>query len=238
MSNRWDGIDLNVNDAEGRELSVLGAHGPSGMHNGTAGPRIVEVLRNGGRRQTQTFDTTNLGQVFMRRKLNGIWNPSQNADLSVHLEMDVKLDLEGALEEFCRLYKVGNFSGAEAFFTENLEEHLDRPDVLITYSEMLLQQGDYLGICELDDSVIRNMSGGSVESMEVRLLKAYWELIVIFAQSHKPSQLEVQAARTFRAAKDLYDVVRCPGRDIGSTEVSDATCGPGERVGVIDHLVD
>ncbi|KAI0152447.1 hypothetical protein F4776DRAFT_601617 [Hypoxylon sp. NC0597] len=127
-------------------------------------------------------------EVLIKRNINGIWDPSHDADITVHLKMPLQEDLSGSLEELCRLERLGDFASAREFFTENLQEYLDRPQIAIEYAEMLLEQGDYKALSELDDGVMSNVQGNLTDSGNIALLRMYWELIQVFAAHYKPGR--------------------------------------------------
>ncbi|KFY99570.1 hypothetical protein V500_01342 [Pseudogymnoascus sp. VKM F-4518 (FW-2643)] len=72
-----------------------------------------------------------------------IWNPSSPRDTTVHLELDIEDDIEGRLEEFSRLVRLGHFKEAELHFERHLVDHIDLEPVLLEYTDMLLDCGNY-----------------------------------------------------------------------------------------------
>ncbi|OBT53955.1 hypothetical protein VE04_04747 [Pseudogymnoascus sp. 24MN13] len=75
--------------------------------------------------------------------VNVTWNPSSPRDTTVHLELDVEDDVESRLEEFSRLVRLGHFKEAELHFETHLFDHNDLEPVLLEYSDMLLDRGNY-----------------------------------------------------------------------------------------------
>ncbi|OBT76364.1 hypothetical protein VF21_03650 [Pseudogymnoascus sp. 05NY08] len=75
--------------------------------------------------------------------VNVIWNPSSPRDTTVHLELDVEDDIESRLEEFSRLVRLGHFKEAELHFERYLVDHIDLEPVLLEYTDMLLDRGNY-----------------------------------------------------------------------------------------------
>lgn len=73
-----------------------------------------------------------------------IWNPSSSRDTTVHLEVDIEDDIEGYLEEFSRLSRLGHFKEAEQRFEQNLIDNIRSEPVLLEYMDMLSNRGDYI----------------------------------------------------------------------------------------------
>ncbi|KAI2637151.1 hypothetical protein GGS26DRAFT_473275 [Hypomontagnella submonticulosa] len=130
-----------------------------------------------------------LGEIPSRRSVNGFWDPRHAADITVHLNMSLQEDLDESLEEFCRLQRLGDFTSARQFFAEYLHGHLHRPYILVEYAEMLLEQGDFNTLSEIDDNAIYNAAGNLRDNRYGGLLMSYWELIRIFGACHKPNAL-------------------------------------------------
>ncbi|KAI0127470.1 hypothetical protein BJ170DRAFT_373681 [Xylariales sp. AK1849] len=167
-----------------------------------------------------TQDLGNPRELLAKRKVDGIWNPSRTTDLTVHLEFGIQDDLEDDMEEFSRLYRLGNFTAARRFFADNLETHLEKPYVLVQYCEMLLQQGDYRAMIELDDEPIFNAEGNMPDSEQGRLLSMYWECMLLFAKSHKPGAASGREFGVLPAALGtLRDMITPEDRVVGSTEI-------------------
>ncbi|QKX54154.1 uncharacterized protein TRUGW13939_01238 [Talaromyces rugulosus] len=75
---------------------------------------------------------------------------SKTKDVTVHVELSIAEDLDGLLETFCRLKRLGHFLAAEQYFKENLQRYLEVPPVMIEYADMLLEQGNYNAINQLN----------------------------------------------------------------------------------------
>ncbi|KAI1377711.1 hypothetical protein F4677DRAFT_415291 [Hypoxylon crocopeplum] len=157
--------------------------------------------------------------VLSKRMVNGILNPYHPADITVHLKMSLQEDLDDSLEEFCRLQRLGDFSSAKLFFAENLQDHLDKPHVLIGYAEMLLEQGDYNTLSEIDDNTIYSATSNLKDSVDGRLLEVYWELMRLFAAYNKPSVSLTEYGAIISNALDLLRTTTSLERDISSTEI-------------------
>lgn len=74
---------------------------------------------------------------------NIIWNPSSPRDTTVHLELGIEDDIESRLEEFSRLVRLGHFKEAEQHFKRHLVDHISLEPVLLEYTDMLLDCGNY-----------------------------------------------------------------------------------------------
>ncbi|KAI1868314.1 hypothetical protein JX265_007137 [Neoarthrinium moseri] len=220
----WDEMDQD-NRIQSQQLILRDSHDPAQqaeplMRETVSTPRIVEVQRTpGGGHYVKSLNVPDAGRLLSDRKVSGVWNPTQNSDFAVHLEMGVKDDIKDVLEDFHALSRIGDYNAAREYFADNLAPYQDQPYVLVSYAEILLQQGDYLGVLDVDETPMHNLRTHLKEDMESRLLISYWDLIVIFAQSHQPLSLQVQAEKILRVVRDLYDTIRIPGRVIGSTEI-------------------
>ncbi|KAI1776928.1 hypothetical protein F4818DRAFT_363487 [Hypoxylon cercidicola] len=124
--------------------------------------------------------------VLQERKVDGIWDPNNTRDLTVHLKLPVQEDLEEDLEEFCRLQRLGDFTSARKFFDSNLQDHLNKPYILIGYAEMLLEQGDYNTFAKINGSAISSTGSDIRDKPDGVLLLWYWELMREFVSCHKP----------------------------------------------------
>lgn len=83
-----------------------------------------------------------------------IYRMDHSKDLTVHLSLPIVSDFDTELEVFSQLLRLGDFTRAEGYFKENLENHLNHPYVFVRYAEMLLAKGDYLGFEKLDGDVV------------------------------------------------------------------------------------
>lgn len=157
-------------------------------------------------------------------KADGVWTTGQSKDVTIHLDFDVQDDIEDVLEGFSYWHQIGSFKNARLYFTEELKEHMSNAYVLVHYMEMLLDQGHYLAVKPLCQSIIHflelsDSSGGLNADNE--FLKVYAELVAAFAASHGPCQIE-NLADTFDSAVMNLDLITW-GRNYqgGSTEVGD-----------------
>ncbi|XXG98476.1 hypothetical protein Hte_004800 [Hypoxylon texense] len=145
------------------------------------------VIQRHDRDVRDHIDRIAVQDILLERKIDGIWDPRNTSDLTVHLKMPVQEDLEEVMEEFCRLQRLGDFTSATQFFRDNLQDHLDKPYILIEYAEMLLEQGDYNTLSGLHDDAIYNAGSNMRDTLDGGLLIWYWELVRVFVACHKPS---------------------------------------------------
>ncbi|KAI1103136.1 hypothetical protein F4804DRAFT_311149 [Jackrogersella minutella] len=167
-------------------------------------------------------DTLGPNEIIPKRRINGIWDPSQATDITVHLRMSVQEDIDECLEEFYRLQRLGNFVLARQFFTRNLQDHLERPQVLFGFAEMLLEQGDYKTLSKIGDDTLRNAYNNLVDSGDRILLAIYWELIRVFTAHHNPGMSGVLSRKhdvVDRAIKKLHETIDANGISVTSTEI-------------------
>lgn len=155
-------------------------------------------------------------------KADGVWTTGQSKDVTIHLEFDTQDDIEDVLEAFSHWHQIGSFKNARLYFTEELKEHTSNPYVLVHYMETLLDQGHYLAVKPLCQSIIHflelsDSSGG--QNADNQFLKVYVELVAAFAASHGPCQIE-NLADTLESAVMNLDLITW-GRNYqgGSTEI-------------------
>lgn len=126
--------------------------------------------------------------VPLEQKIDGTWDPEHSSDLTVHLKLPVQENVEDILEELCRLQRLGHFTSAKQFFDNNLRDGYSRnPYVLIGYAEMLLEQGDYNTLSEINGDLIYDAGRNCKDKHSGDLFIWYWELIRCFVTYHKPS---------------------------------------------------
>ncbi|KAI1461298.1 hypothetical protein F4805DRAFT_413546 [Annulohypoxylon moriforme] len=161
-------------------------------------------------------------EVLSKRKVNGIWDSCHAADLTVHLVLSAQEDLDETLEEFGRLQRLGHFASARQFFAENLREHIEKPQVLIGYAEMLLEQGDYNALCEIGDVTMHRACDSLVDSDDHLLLTIYWKLIKVLSVHYKPDGPDVFLTKhdvVNGAIEDFQALINANERPITSTEI-------------------
>ncbi|KAI1825632.1 hypothetical protein F4861DRAFT_186962 [Xylaria intraflava] len=182
-------------------------------------PRAGNDEEHSRRMPDATNNRSARDRVMAQQQFDAIWDPAQGRDLTVHLRMDVHEDFTDILEELCCLQRLGDFSSARSFFEENLREHFDDPYVQIQYGEILLEQGDYLGILKLGPLNQQQFDGQGMEYDGMRLLSDYWDLILFFAECH----YNPRRPRNFTLDREtlwlLQDDVMQEERDVTSTEI-------------------
>ncbi|KAI1409588.1 hypothetical protein F5Y13DRAFT_203258 [Hypoxylon sp. FL1857] len=161
-------------------------------------------------------------EVLTKRNVNGIWDPSHATDITVHLKMPLQEDLSEIFEELCRLQRLGDFASARRWFTENLQEYLDNPQIIIGYAEMLLEQGDYKALAEFNHGATPEAWANLADSSDALLLTTYWELLQILRTRFNPERPYPLGNATDRAIDRAIDVLRKispDNRNITSTEI-------------------
>lgn len=160
--------------------------------------------------------------VLPRRHVDGIWDPGQSSDLTVHLNLDIKEDLDEEIEHFCYLHRIGSFLEARTFFDEHLVAHMDKPYVFVMFAEMLFRQGNYREICDLDARVITSLHEEVEKPLYVHILKGLWVLMFTTARKWCFQLTEPSWVETFPPVKkDLESFISDTANDsVGSLEVS------------------
>ncbi|KAI1075627.1 hypothetical protein F5B20DRAFT_374991 [Whalleya microplaca] len=159
-----------------------------------------------------------LQELWNKKKVDGIFG-SNSGDLTIHLDLDIQEDLGELADELSRLCRLGHFATAKQFFVANLQNHLDRPYVLIQYVDMLLQQGDYKAATQVRDNAIQNLEKEFPNSDELQLLRTNWELMQMFAKSHTLDDVRGAPAIFEDAIEILRNVTSYKDRSLGSTEI-------------------
>jgi hypothetical protein len=110
---------------------------------------------------------------------------SSGNDITIHLDLDIEVDIVEDLETLARLNRLGRFKEAIALFKEKLQEHLDFFPVVAEYADLLLEQGSFGRLSEflsgrLDEQA--DPSGDSLDADEVLLLKTLKSLAEIYSK--------------------------------------------------------
>ncbi|KAI0870185.1 hypothetical protein GGS24DRAFT_118203 [Hypoxylon argillaceum] len=158
--------------------------------------------------------------ITLNRAVDGILTPS-SGDLTVHLAIDLEEDLEEHLDEMNRLSRLGHFSLAKEFFSENLQHHMDNPYVLVQYADLLLHQGDFKGVTLLKDDPIYKREGEQSNLEELRILRIQWELLQILAKSYTLDTLNGVPTVLEEAVNVLTEMAKDSSQErvISSTEI-------------------
>ncbi|KAI0002303.1 hypothetical protein F4779DRAFT_604030 [Xylariaceae sp. FL0662B] len=171
-----------------------------------------------------------LQELWSKKNIDGIFG-SNSGDLTVHLDLDIQDDLEELTDELSRLCRLGHFNTAKQFFAANLQQHLDKPYVLIQYADVLLQQGDYKAVTQIGDAAIQTLEREIPDSKEIQLLRLNWELMQIFARSHTLDNIRGAPAIIFEdSIETLRELANAEDRSIGSTEIN--------ILGLVIHLTN
>ncbi|RYC58064.1 hypothetical protein CHU98_g8144 [Xylaria longipes] len=155
-------------------------------------------------------------EIRVNREVDGILTPN-SGDLTVHLTMDLEEDLEHHLNELNRLSRLGHFLSAKEVFKENLQHHIDNPYVLVQYADLLLHQGDLKGVTLLKDDAMYKREGEQLNSEELRILRANWELNNLLAKSYTLDTL-IGVPTVFEEAVNVLTAID-PDRPISSAEI-------------------
>ena len=88
---------------------------------------------------------------------------ASNRDTTVHLELQIGIDIEQEHEDFSELTRRGDFRSAKRYFAENLQEYTDSPYVLLRHSQMMLDMGDHrvTSMPDLNINDLEVRSGGN-----------------------------------------------------------------------------
>ncbi|KAI0841006.1 hypothetical protein F5Y06DRAFT_308618, partial [Hypoxylon sp. FL0890] len=133
----------------------------------------------------------------------------------------LRLNPTGQSSDICRLKRLGDFTSARRFFKENLQEYLDRPQIIIEYAELLLEQGDYKTLSEFGGGTMSKAWDSLADSNDKLLLTIYWELIQVLVVHYKPGRpgAFVKKLDVVNGAIDELRKIDPDKRDITSTEI-------------------
>ncbi|KAI0594193.1 hypothetical protein F4775DRAFT_454653 [Biscogniauxia sp. FL1348] len=160
--------------------------------------------------------------TLSKRGINAVWSQEHAPNFTVHLKMGLQEDLDEHFEKFAYFRRLGDFVSARRYFAEYLQGHLDKPDVLVLYAEMLLEQGDYNTLTQLDDGPMFRESPSTMGDHEGLLLRSLWELIHIHVTAYKFNLPESRysISDALSGLNKLYTTTHPKERSIGSTEIS------------------
>jgi hypothetical protein len=99
----------------------------------------------------------------------------------------VEEDVDGQLEEFCRLKRLGHFKDAEEYFQSQLLGQIKNLPVAVEYAGMLLEQGAYKRIDEL-------IQDGELTFPEELLLERYEREFVAREREREKERRRLRAA--------------------------------------------
>ncbi|KAI0016952.1 hypothetical protein F4780DRAFT_632690 [Xylariomycetidae sp. FL0641] len=114
-----------------------------------------------------------------------LWDEENSKDTTVHLDLDVRKDLESTLEQLAQYTRLGKFDMARSFFRTNLESHLTDPYILAQYAELLFEQGDFKTMATLQSWPMKQLDIQHPEDPDGQILRAYWDTIQYSATSRR-----------------------------------------------------
>jgi hypothetical protein len=164
-------------------------------------------------------DPSDAQLVLAQRKVNAIWEPSQESDITIHLKLPIQADIDELLEEFCRLRVLGNFTAARQFFVDHLKEYQSNPYVLVQYAEMLLEQGDFNGFSDLERTSLFSCSDEVLDNEDEKFLSKYWKLMQAERACSKPPASDEIFQIIPEALESLQHMISLNPESIGSTQV-------------------
>lgn len=150
--------------------------------------------------------------------LDAICKPGKSKDVTVHITLDVALDIEQELEEFSRLRRHGNFREAQKLFNDHLPERFDDTFCLLQYAHMLLEAGDLRGLTSLSQNQALRSLGKlpDVPSQSTGALSVNWNLLVLFTLPFTGDWAELALQATY----DAWEFLSSPARQrYGSVEI-------------------
>jgi hypothetical protein len=102
----------------------------------------------------------------------------QDQDFTMHLEMDICLDINDDIEQLSRLNQLGHFNEAICLFHERLASHVDFFPVTAEYADLSLEQGNFGVAHAFISARLDDMASifSPVELRLLRLLKAFTEI--------------------------------------------------------------
>ncbi|KAL1970658.1 hypothetical protein VTN77DRAFT_4302 [Rasamsonia byssochlamydoides] len=99
-------------------------------------------------------------------------------DVTVHLDLDLQIDLQEDIEALAHLNSLGRFKDGIRLFEERLREHLDFFPVVAEYADLLLEQGSYGVLSDFLSGCLTEQQDSSVaqftddEILLLRILRA------------------------------------------------------------------
>ncbi|KAK8011525.1 hypothetical protein PG990_010490 [Apiospora arundinis] len=180
----------------------------------------TERTRNMDDAPYSTNAATGPQEVLSSNRVNAIWDPSQQSDLTIHLKLPVQENLDDKIDEFCRLRRLGDFPSARKFFAQELADQDDNPYVLVQYAEMLLEQGDYATLAKLNGHELFAPGGRLLDSKEGSLLCLYWHMIQVERSRYSPPMPWQSLRGILPALRWLHESLVSTGQNpISSTQI-------------------
>ncbi|KAL2166096.1 hypothetical protein VTG60DRAFT_3304 [Thermothelomyces hinnuleus] len=108
-------------------------------------------------------------------------------DVTAHMSLPVRDDLEDVLEECSRLRRLGHFADAIALFRTQLSHFLDNRYVLVQYAQCLYEAGQYNQLEKLAEEKAPRRSNPN----EADALQLNWDMLLLAAEKgHYKSQFD------------------------------------------------
>ncbi|KAL5043116.1 hypothetical protein BDW71DRAFT_210574 [Aspergillus fruticulosus] len=144
---------------------------------------------------------------------------------TVPLELGFEEDVEKELHHFVKLFRMGNYSEAQAFFDCTLGKHNKFFPAIAEYADMLLEQGRYGRAAEFLSDHLAALSGSS-QINEIQLLRLMKSLADAYSKGALRSALvEAQQARELLALQNdgasgnLYDEVQASAENSAADNI-------------------
>jgi hypothetical protein len=122
----------------------------------------------------------------------------QDNDFTMHLEMDICLDINDDIEQLSRLNQLGHFDEAICLFHERLASHVDFFPVTAEYADLSLEQGSF-GVAHAFISARLDDMASTFSPLELRLLR----LLKAFAEIYTKGALIPALQMTKQTIQDL-----------------------------------
>jgi hypothetical protein len=110
---------------------------------------------------------------------------ASDKDITVHLDLDIQIDISEDIEVLAHLNRLGRFKEAIQLFEEKLQDHLDFFPVVAEYADLLLEQGSYGRLSEFLSERLNEQEDGSVAKFapdEELLLKSLKALAEVYSK--------------------------------------------------------
>ncbi|KAL2150449.1 hypothetical protein VTH82DRAFT_7012 [Thermothelomyces myriococcoides] len=105
-------------------------------------------------------------------------NPLSAEDVTVHMSVPVRDDLEDVLEECSRLRRLGQFADAIALFRTQLDRFLDKRYVLVQFAQCLYEAGRYDQLEKLaEEKAPRSLGLEKADALQLN-----WDMLLLAAQ--------------------------------------------------------
>lgn len=144
----------------------------------------------------------------------------QDQDFTMHLEMDVCLDINDDIEHLSRLNQLGHFNEATCLFHERLGPHVDFFPVTAEYADLTLEQGSF-GVAHAFISARLDDSASTFSPLELRLLR----LLKAFAEIYTKGAL-IPALQITKQTLDDLETEASEDPSFFKTSIGQHVCFP------------